>query len=99
MIRLRTPSIRYETGFAVATVAEPVDLDQVPRDVHRGDEEEDEEEREEALDRLAGAGAQRGEGAERAEARATTTNEKHEEDERAGDARLERTPATMPTAR
>src|SRR5215212_494196 len=48
-------------------VAEPLRLDQVPRDVHRGDEQEDEEDREEALHRLAGAGSERGEGAEAAE--------------------------------
>ena len=68
MIRLRTHSIRYETGLIVARNAEPVDGHQVPRSVHRRDEEEDEQEREEALDRLARAGAQGEEGAERAEA-------------------------------
>ena len=46
---------------------EPLDLHQVARGVHRGDEQEDEEQREQALDRLAGAGAQREVDPDRAE--------------------------------
>ena len=46
---------------------EPVDLDQVARHVHRGEEQEDEQHGEEPLHGLARAGAQRGERAQRAE--------------------------------
>ena len=45
-------------------VVEPVGLHQFQRQRHRGEEEEDEEDREEALHRLAGAGAQGGEEAD-----------------------------------
>src|SRR5688500_1276778 len=54
-------------GIRGRDVAEPVDVDQVPRRVHGREEEEDEEEGEETLDRLARAGAEREEEAERSE--------------------------------
>ena len=88
MIRLRTPSIRYETGLIVASDLEPVHRDQVARRVHRRDEQEDEEDREGRLDRLAGAGAQRHEGAEHPEPGRDHRRE-DEDHERAGDAGLE----------
>ena len=66
--------------------AEPLDLDQVAGRVHRRDEEEDEEQREDALDRLARAGAEREEEADRAEADRDTRREEqqHDDPERAG---------------
>src|SRR5262249_22918365 len=60
--------------------AEPVLLDQVPREVHGGQEEPDEEEREEPLHRLAGAGSQREERAERAERDRDSGREDDEDD-------------------
>ena len=61
--RLQQVGDRVGAGDGV----EPVGLEQVERQRHRGEEEEDEEDREEALHRLARAGAQRGEEADRAE--------------------------------
>ena len=82
MIRLRTHSIRYETGLIEREKAEPRNGDQVARRVHRGDEEEDEQHGEEPLDRLPGAGAEREEGAERTEAH----RDESRVDEQQGDA-------------
>ncbi len=74
MMRLRTPSMRYETGLIVASVLNQSTTHEVARRVHRRDEEEDEEHREERLDRLARAGAERHEGAEHPEAGADETS-------------------------
>src|SRR4029453_17236362 len=69
-------------------VAEPIRLDQVPRDVHRGDEQEHEEDRDTALHGLARAGAERGEGAEAAEPDADDDREQDDHED-ACDPRLE----------
>ena len=69
MTRLRSPSIMYETGIERRGVAEPVRLDQVPRQVHRRDDDEEEEERELRLHGLAGARAERDPDAERSPTR------------------------------
>ena len=68
--------------------AEPVDLHEVPRRVHRRHEQEDEQHGEERLDRLARAGAQRHEGAEHPEAGRDERGE-HEDHDDAGHARLD----------
>ena len=83
------PSSRYETGFDGRDRAEPVDLDQVARHVHRRDEQEDEEDREEALHRLARAGPQRGEARRARRSRATTSSAKTSRTSDAERARLE----------
>ena len=83
MIRLRTHSSRYDTGFAVASDPEPRHVDQVAGNRHRRDEQKNEEEWEHALNGLAGAGSQRDERAEAAEA------ERDEERERKQDERTE----------
>src|SRR4029450_12336505 len=62
-------------------VAEPGRLDQVPRDVHRRDEQEDEEDREQALHRLARTGSERGEGAEAAEPEADDDREQDDHED------------------
>ena len=53
MNRLRTASIRYETGFQRGDGAGTSRLDQVARQRHRGQEQEHEEQREHALHGLA----------------------------------------------
>ena len=67
---------------------EPVRLDQVPRQVHRREEQPDEEEREEPLDRLARARPQREERAERTE-RDRDRSREDDQDDPADDARFE----------
>ena len=97
MIRLRTPSIRYETGFAVATQRNQstairlrgIAIDEMKRKTKN--------DREQALHGLARAGAQRGEEAERAE-REHDERVEDEQHEQRRPARLEADAGDRPTA-